>query len=200
MRAVSLEPREASHRLRAAMVFARLKQFEQADAQARMAGTLAATDREREMAREFSSTIERARPSASPTTSAPAATAAGMSTSAPPSDGTALNTACQAGSDEACAKLLPAAELACEEKNANACGFAARIFEGGRGVARNRDRAVHYYQRACERGAVEACTQLGVLLAAGGAPADVTRARELLTRSCESKSVRACELLKSLPR
>lgn len=61
MRAVTLEPRAAVHRLRAATALARLRRFEEAAVQAQAAQTLAATDNERQRAKELLDRIAKAR-------------------------------------------------------------------------------------------------------------------------------------------
>ncbi len=61
MRAVTLEPRAALHRLRAAAALVRLRRFDEAAVQAQAAQTLAATDNERQRARELLDLIAKAR-------------------------------------------------------------------------------------------------------------------------------------------
>jgi hypothetical protein len=52
----------------------------------------------------------------------------------------------------------------------------------------------------CAENILEACTQLAVLIAPSRTPADMARARELLTQACDGKHARACEMLKSMPK
>jgi tetratricopeptide (TPR) repeat protein len=61
LRAVTLEPLEAVHRLRAASVLARLRKYDEAAAQAEAAQRLATTDGERQRARELLERIAKAR-------------------------------------------------------------------------------------------------------------------------------------------
>jgi TPR repeat protein len=55
-------------------------------------------------------------------------------------------------------------------------------------------------QSVCDEGQFDGCTQLSVLLAAKNRPADIARARQLLTKACEAKHAPACDLLKSFPK
>jgi tetratricopeptide (TPR) repeat protein len=61
MRAVTLEPREPLHRLRAAAALVRLRRFEEAAVQAQAAQTLAASDNERQRAKQLLDVIAKAR-------------------------------------------------------------------------------------------------------------------------------------------
>ena len=61
LRAVTLEPLEAVHRLRAAFVLVRLRKYDEAAAQAEAAQRLANTDSERQRAKELLDRIAKAR-------------------------------------------------------------------------------------------------------------------------------------------
>jgi hypothetical protein len=61
LRAITLEPDEAVHRLRAAFVLARLRRFDEAAAQARAGQTLARTDSERNRAQQLLDMIAKAK-------------------------------------------------------------------------------------------------------------------------------------------
>lgn len=143
--------------------------------------------------------------------------------------------ACQSGDEGACGRLMPALEAECARRNGSACGFAASLYERGRGVAADPVRAADFYRQSCDAaerrgclafammqtrgdgvpkdavksqaaltqlctdGMPEACAQLALQIVAGGTAADVTRARELLTKACDGRHAPACELLKSMP-
>ena len=68
----------------------------------------------------------------------------------------------------------------------------------GTGVIQNEAKAQATLERLCQEGVLEACTQLAVLVAPSRTPADMARARELLTKACDGKHARACEMLKSM--
>ena len=70
----------------------------------------------------------------------------------------------------------------------------------GTGVIQNEAKAQATLERLCQEGVLEACTQLAVLIAPSRTPADMARARELLTKACDGKHARACEMLKSMPK
>jgi tetratricopeptide (TPR) repeat protein len=251
-RAITLEPFEASHRIRAAHVLMRQGKGAEARGEAQAALQLADNDRDKAEAQSLldsAAKLAAAKPAASiastSVTTAPAGTPGSASTpGAAPTAGTespaldlnALNNACQSGDNASCAKLLPTVETECAAKNARACGFAGFLYEQGRGPARDATRAATLYRQACDAndtigcirfsllqasgngvakdpgkaqetlnglcsgGELEACTQLAVLVAAGRTDADLVRTRELLTKACDGRHARACELLKSLPK
>ncbi|MGH9309354.1 MAG: hypothetical protein ACRD1U_08280 [Vicinamibacterales bacterium] len=200
MRAVTLEPAEASHRIRGAFVLAQQQKFDEAEQAARVGLKLADSDVQRRRGQEVLEWIARMKSAAArPAAGGPASTAGapGSSSAAASNE---LSVRCQSGDDTACAEVLPAAEAACEKKQANACGFAASVYERGRGVPADAAKAAALYQQACDGGAIEGCTQLAVVVSASGKAGDLPRARELLTKACDAKSARACALLKSMPK
>jgi TPR repeat protein len=239
LRAVTLEPREAEHRLRAAFVLGRQQKLEEARVQAQAALTLAEDDDERREAQQLLDRIAAMKAAAAPRATAPASPASSSSATAPPAvnerDNTdALSKACLSGDGDACGKLLPIVEAECGRRNGDACGFIGSIHQRGLGVTADLARAAGFYQQACDAGTrwgcvsfamlqargngvpkdmikaqatlnqvcddgvLDACTQLGVLVAGGGTPADMTRARELLAKACAGKASQACELLQTL--
>jgi TPR repeat protein len=238
-RAITLEPTEASHRLRAGTVLLRQGKADEARVEAQAALALADTDEERREAGRLVESAAKIAATASPSAS-PAVTTASSpssaSTAAPMTDLSALNKACQSGDAGACGRLLPTVEAECAQKKGSACGFAGFLHERGRGVTADAARAATFYQQSCDAGdrmgcvgfallqargngiakdanraqatltqlcsdgTLEACTQLAILIAPGGTPADLARARTLLTQACDGKSERACELLKSMPK
>ena len=70
----------------------------------------------------------------------------------------------------------------------------------GNGVIQNEAKAQATLAQLCQDGILEACTQLALLIVPGGRPADIARARELLTKACDGKHRGACEMLKSMPK
>jgi TPR repeat protein len=70
----------------------------------------------------------------------------------------------------------------------------------GTGVAKDEPAAIVTLQSACDGGQPEGCTQLAVLLAARNRPADIARARQVLTTACNAGQEPACQLLKSFPK
>jgi TPR repeat protein len=93
-------------------------------------------------------------------------------------------------------ELLPdSAEImlrACSVGEADACSIAGVMFELGRGVRPDRERARSLYTRACDRGNARGCGNLGEMLLQGGARRE---AMPLLQRSCDAKQGRACVIL-----
>jgi TPR repeat protein len=204
MRAVSLEPAEAVHRIRGAFVLARQQKFDEAEQAARVGLKLADSDDQRRRAQELVDWIARLKSAATrPAAGAPASTAGASGSSsagAPAAASGDPSVRCQSGDDTACAEVLPDAEAACQKKQANACGFAGSVYERGRGVPADRTKAAALYQQACDGDAIEGCTQLAVILSGSGKAEDLPRARQLLSKACEAKSTRACALQKSMPK
>jgi tetratricopeptide (TPR) repeat protein len=85
----------------------------------------------------------------------------------------------------------------CDAGEKLACVAFATMQAHGTGVAKDEPAAISVLQSACDGGQLEGCTQLGVLLAAKGRPADITRARQVLTTACKAGHDPACQLLKS---
>jgi TPR repeat protein len=78
-------------------------------------------------------------------------------------------------------------------------GFAL-LQAGGNGVTKDSAKAQATLTSLCADSVLEACTQLALLVVPGGTPSDLARGRELLTKACDGKHERACELLKSMPK
>ena len=87
----------------------------------------------------------------------------------------------------------------CEAGDKMGCIGFALLQARGTGVIQNEAKAQATLSQLCQEGVLEACTQLAVLVASSRTPADMARARELLTQACDGKHARACEMLKSMP-
>ena len=88
----------------------------------------------------------------------------------------------------------------CEAGDKMGCAGFALLQARGNGVIQNEAKAQATLQQLCQDGALEACTQLALLIVPGGRPADMARARELLTKACDGKHAHACEMLRSMPK
>ena len=89
---------------------------------------------------------------------------------------------------------------ACDAGEKLACVAFASMQARGTGVAKDEPAAIVTLQSACDGGQPEGCTQLAVLLAARNRPADIARARQVLTTACNAGQEPACQLLKSFPK
>jgi hypothetical protein len=90
-------------------------------------------------------------------------------------------------------------DAGCDAGERRACVAQAALQARGRGVAKDESTAIATLDRLCTDNTAEACTQLAVILVSAQQP-DIARARVLLTKSCDAKFERACELLKSFPK
>jgi TPR repeat protein len=196
-RAISLEPANPDHRLSAARILRNAEHYDEAAVEAKTALTLADSDGDRREAQELLGSIEAAKArvaSRSTATAAPAAgsPAAGASTAAA-TDANALSTACQSGDDAACGKLLPFVEGECAKRDGSACGFAASLYERGKGVPADPAKAAGLYQQACDAANRRACFALAVLQVRGlGVPKDVAKGRATLEAGCTEGVFEAC--------
>lgn len=224
-RAIALEPSEAYYHLVAARVLWRQQKWDDATRHAQTAAALAHGDENTRAAREMIVSLEQAKNRA----------AAAAEQEAQAAELNALAEKCQGDDRNACAAALPLVDAQCAKGNASACGYAAWLYDTGRGVAEDPTRAAKLYGTACDTGerracvalaalqargrgvqkdesaaiatldrlcndnTAEACAQLAVMLVSAQQP-DVARARALLTKSCDAKFERACNLLKSLPK
>jgi TPR repeat protein len=201
LRAITLEPREVEHRLRAAFVLGRQQKLEQARVQAQAALMLAEEDDQRLEAQQLLDRIATMKAAATPRATAPAPPASTSSTTAPPAanapDNTdALNKACQADDGDACGKLRPMVEAECARKNGDACGFIGSIYQRGLGVTADLARAAGFYQQACDAGTRRGCVSFAMLQARGnGVPKDMAKAQATLNQVCADGVLDACTQL-----
>ena len=91
-------------------------------------------------------------------------------------------------------------QQSCDAGDRMGCVGFALLQARGNGIPKDAAKAQATLTELCTDGVLEACTQLAVLIVPGGTAADLTRARELLTKACDGKHARACELLKSMPK
>ncbi len=68
------------------------------------------------------------------------------------------------------------------------------------GVTKDSAKAQATLTSLCADSVLEACTQLAILVGPSGTPADLARGPEFLSKACDGKHARACELLKSMPK
>jgi hypothetical protein len=86
-------------------------------------------------------------------------------------------------------------EQACERGFAPACNNLGVRYWNGKGVARDPEHAVRFYQRACDQGSGLGCTNLAVLYLDGRTlPPDPQRAGALLRRGCNKAEPAGCAL------
>ena len=134
-RAISIEPREAHHRLRAARVLVRQGKPAEARPDAEAALALAETDADRREAQELLDTIARARPGGD--ARAPAAPAGLQSTLVLVAermsalDLEARVVTCPDTHSVFCAELVPILDALCGKRHALGCRLAGRLFENG---------------------------------------------------------------------
>jgi TPR repeat protein len=211
-RAISLEPSEARHRLRAANVLLRQGKPAEARAEAQAALKMAETDEERRDAERLLEAAEKAGPEAVPPPAPVAAAAspapvAATNPSTPAfgatavrpgalEDVNALNSACQSGDASACGRLLPVVEAECAQKIAAACGFAGFLYERGRGVTADAARAASFYQQSCDAGDRIGCVGFAIMQARGsGVTKDAVKAQATLNQLCTDGVLEACTQL-----
>ena len=208
-RAITLEPSDPSHRIRAAQVLLRQGKPVEARAEAQAALELATDDRTKREAQALADTAAGMAASKAPAT-APAtpsatsatATAAPVDTAKPAGAITdfnalnALNDACQSGDKPSCARLLPTVEAECAGKNGRACGFAGYLYEQGRGPAADPARAAELYRQACDVKDTMGCINFALLQARGnGVAKDAVKAQALLNGVCSDGEMEACTQL-----
>ena len=104
------------------------------------------------------------------------------------------------GVEQDSARAAALYQLACDGGEPRGCSSYAMLQAQGRGgITRDVDAARKTLDAACANDQWDACTNLAWLLASLPKP-DFTRAREVLTRSCDAKFAPACERLKLLPK
>lgn len=198
-RAISIEPAEAVHHVRAVTVLLGQGKCAEAGLEAQAALALAKTDEERLQAERLLGVVATtsvsavSRPAAltvTPSSSSPSSSAA------PADDVNALNTACQSGDPGACGRLLPTVEAECAQKNGSACGFAGPLYESSRGVTADATRAAAFYQQACDSADRMGCVGFALLQARGqGVTKDAAKAQATLTQICTDGMLEACAQL-----
>jgi TPR repeat protein len=224
-RAISLEPSEAYYHLVAARVLWRQQKWDEASRHAQAAAALAQSEENTRAAREMIASLEqaKARAAAAAEQQTQAAELKSLADKCQADDRSAcaaalplLDTQCTKGNASACGYAAwlydtgrgvtedpaRAAKLyagACDAGERRACVALAALQARGRGVAKDETTAIGTLDRLCADNTGEACTDLAVILVSGQQP-DLARARALLTRSCDARFERACELLKSLPK
>ena len=87
-------------------------------------------------------------------------------------------------------------QQSCDAGDRMGCVGFALLQARGNGIPKDAAKAQATLTELCTAGILEACTQLAILIA----PGDMARARDLLTKACDSKHERACEMLKSMPK
>ncbi len=210
-RAITLEPLDPAHRIRAAQVLLRQGKALEARTEAQAALELATDDATK---REAQSLLDRAAGMLSSKAPATAPTAASLPAAAPtsaaaPADAAtpagpvtdfntlnALNDACQSGDKASCTRLLPTIEAECAAKNGRACGFAGYLYERGQGPAANPARAAELYRQACDAKDTMGCINFALHQARGtGVAKDAVKAQALLDGMCSGGEMEACTQL-----
>jgi TPR repeat protein len=224
-RAIALEPSEAYYHLVAARVLWRQQKWDEASRHAQTAAALAQTDENSRAAREMIASLEQAKNRAAAAAPQQAETAElnALVEKCQVGDGNACGAAlplldgqCAKGNANACsyaawvydtgrgvaedpARAAKLYDAGCDAGERRACVAQAALQARGRGVAKDESTAIATLDRLCTDNTAEACTQLAVILVSAQQP-DIARARVLLTKSCDAKFERACELLKSFPK
>jgi Sel1 repeat len=85
---------------------------------------------------------------------------------------------------------------ACDTADAKACTFLGRMYESGRGVAKDESRAIVLYDKACDAGDAVGCRSLGLMYGNGrGVAKDNVRAVALFGRACDAQDAVGCRSL-----
>ncbi len=103
---------------------------------------------------------------------------------------------CEHGDQSACAHLEKTHGTLgreCNGEKLSSCVALATMYDLGRGVMPDLDRAGELYERACDGGEPIACNSLGKIYEGGdGRRPDYERAAKLYTQACESKVEAGC--------
>jgi TPR repeat protein len=82
---------------------------------------------------------------------------------------------------------------ACNQGEARACYFLARLYQEGEGITRDKARAAVLFTKACDAGVAISCFRLAAALDAGdGVPKDRTKACSLWEMACSGGMVAGC--------
>lgn len=85
----------------------------------------------------------------------------------------------------------PDCEAQCEKGDATSCDRLGALVSAGKHGAADPKKALTLFEKACDGGYADGCTNLGVSLLIGGSP-DPARAAAVLEKACQSGSARAC--------
>ena len=171
-RAISIEPREAQHRLRAARVLVRQGKPAEARPDAQAALALAETDADRREAQELLDTIARAQPGGGrdPATRAAVISALVLHAEKMPAlDLEANIELCPEILSVFCREIVPILDALCVKRHALGCRLAGTLFETGGQVVADPVRAAGYYRQACDAGDRLGCEGLARVAARGKA-------------------------------
>ena len=91
-------------------------------------------------------------------------------------------------------------QQACDARERRGCLALAVMQARGNGIPKDEARASSTFEQLCNGGLLESCTQWAVLLASRPQNPDLSRARQLLSKSCDGGFTQACDLMKSLPK
>lgn len=73
------------------------------------------------------------------------------------------------------------------------------IYQYGKGVTTDLDKAVRLYQKACDSGVMFGCIQLGIFYQYGrGVTEDLSKAAQLYKKVCDGGEMLGCDLLREL--
>ena len=111
---------------------------------------------------------------------------------------------CEYGDRAGCDRLQAlhdSRESACNAQKLGECVELGRMYEIGRGVSPDLERAGKLYERACQGGNTAGCNYLAFMYEDGrGRPRDPTQAAKLYRRGCEAKNEASCSNLGLLHR
>ena len=88
----------------------------------------------------------------------------------------------------------PAAlQLACNGGDAKSCFDLGVLYEGGKGVPKDKTKAAGLYRKACDAGSASGCFALGLMYKWGkGVPQNRVKAAELFRKACDAGLAAAC--------
>jgi tetratricopeptide (TPR) repeat protein len=189
-RAETLDRRDMHANLLIARALWGVSRRDEAMAAAKRALSLSTTDRDRQSAQRLIDFLAKS----------PGRTAPTPQPSAPVSsdDSNKLFEACNGGDAAACGTLSRMFERACKAGDARGCMMTAFFHLEGRGTARDEARGMAILEPLCNGEVPEACVPIANVLLSRGDGANRARARQLLTKSCQSGAAEACDLLKTL--
>jgi TPR repeat protein len=186
LRAVALEPNMSEPHRALGATYLILGQLDKARSEAQNAARLARSDDEQHSATTLLSEIDDANAGAR-------AREAQARETAHAEDTRAKVTACQGGSGEACASIIPFLQSRCGEKDAGACGLLGWLYQSGRGVTADPEQAAKWYRQSCDAGEQRACIAFAMMQSQGqGVPRDGAAALELLDKACTASVAQGC--------
>lgn len=86
--------------------------------------------------------------------------------------------------------------LSCDAGSSEACFNVGVLFDEGKGMPADKNKAAMAYKAACEKGENRGCHRLGVMLVSGqGIPRDIGAGIRLLNQACDKGFGQSCEVM-----